>query len=129
MIFIDTNVFLRALVDKSDEASKPLRIQAMNLFRSIRDGELEATTSEVVLHELCFIATAKTHYSMEVLDVIGFVRAFLSLEGFRFPPGERVSTRAPSTSLKPIPNWSSQIRWWQRALSDSTFPWRHSIDD
>lgn len=89
MIFLDTNVFLRLLVEQPDAQSEPMRDRAIELFRKVRNGELQATTTEVVLHEICYILTAKTHYALSVEDVISYMRTLLSLDGLWFPAGEK----------------------------------------
>ncbi|CAN5628323.1 hypothetical protein BH09CHL1_BH09CHL1_12850 [soil metagenome] len=86
MIFLDSNVFLRFLtysdsVPKIDQLRGEL---AERLFRSIERGEIEATTSEVVLHEVIFVLTSPRQYGWEVSEAVPRVRYLLNLRGMRF---------------------------------------------
>ena len=71
--FIDTNIFLRALI--GDNARQTKACDAF--FILLRTGRIEASTSSVVLAEVVW--TGLSHYAMEKRDVIESVRSIVSM--------------------------------------------------
>ena len=61
---------------------------ASAVFLRVESGALEVTTSEVVLHEVLYLLTARHHYGYAPEDAIEFVEYLIQLPGFRFAPGE-----------------------------------------
>jgi predicted nucleic acid-binding protein len=85
MIFVDANVFLRALTEPSTAKDEEWRRQATELFQGIVAGNILATTSEVVLHEVSFSLTSRKQYGMPAVDVIRLLRSIISMPGMTFP--------------------------------------------
>ena len=93
MIFVDANVFLRALVRPSDEQVQRMHDAAVALFRRAEKGEIELTTSDAVIAEVAFILTSKAHYHLDPDDAAGRLAAMLRLRGLRMPQ-KRILLRA-----------------------------------
>jgi predicted nucleic acid-binding protein len=85
MIFVDANVFLRALTEPSTVKDEEWRRQATDLFQGVVEGSTLATTSEVVLHEVSFSLTSRKQYGMSAVDVIRILRSMISMPGMTFP--------------------------------------------
>ena len=91
MIFLDANIFLRQLTSSSDEATVPLEKLALDLFERVELNDLDVTTSEVVIHEVCFILSSPRQYGLEPADFISDLAYLLSLAGMRFPRGDQAT--------------------------------------
>lgn len=89
MIFLDANVFLRALVDPTTPELHAMAEVARALFLSVERGEEEATTTEVVLHEVAYVLASKSHYGLPVPEITTALATILRLPGFRLPRGEK----------------------------------------
>lgn len=85
MIFLDTNIFLRTLVDPSGPDSRRLNDIASALLLQASRGEVEVTTSDVVLAEVAFILTARAHYQLPASVAAGLISPIVRLRGFRHP--------------------------------------------
>ena len=95
MIFVDTNVFLLYLTPVSTVADVPRKAHARSLFAQIETGELPATASEVVLHEVCFILTSSKHYRYTAAQIAPEMSNMIQWPGFVFPLVDKaVYTRA-----------------------------------
>lgn len=89
MRYLDTNIFLRFLT-RDDES----KAQACHeLFRRLRDGEEEATTSEVVIAEVVYVLTSRTLYNLAPDEIGPRLQPILALPGLKLP-GKRVYLRA-----------------------------------
>lgn len=88
MVFLDANVFLRHLGAPATPVDAERGALARALFAEIRAGHRTATTSEVVLHEVCFALTAPKHYGHPASQVATDVGTLIRYPGFRFPAGE-----------------------------------------
>jgi len=86
VIFIDSNVFLRLLTYSPNVPPiDQLRGErAAKLFRAIERGAIEATTTEVVIHEVIFVLLSDRQYRYPVTDVVPRVRYLLNLRGMWF---------------------------------------------
>jgi len=93
MIFLDANIFLRALTQSTDPAIQRMNDSAANLLRRAERGELEVTTSDAVIAEVAFILTARAHYQLAVDDAAGRMAALLRVRGVRLRD-KRVILRA-----------------------------------
>jgi predicted nucleic acid-binding protein len=60
MKLIDTNVFIRYLI--GDNPAKQRR--SLGLIESIRTGQEDAFTTDIVIHEVCYVPSASTHYNL-----------------------------------------------------------------
>lgn len=85
MIFLDANIFLRALVDPSGPDSRHLNEMASDLLRQADRGAVEVTTSDAVLAEVAFILTARAHYHLPASVAAGLISPIVQLRGFRHP--------------------------------------------
>ncbi|MDQ3045830.1 MAG: type II toxin-antitoxin system VapC family toxin [Chloroflexota bacterium] len=95
MIFLDTNFFLRYLVQPTTPASCALQTVAVALFDAVERGDEVVTTCEVVLHEVCYVLASKAHYAQTAEEIASYLAPILRMKGFKLPRGEkRVYTRA-----------------------------------
>lgn len=85
MIFLDTNVFLRFFAPSTSEATERMKREAHDLFAAIKRGAIEATTSEVVLHEVCYVLRSSRQYGLEAGRVGSSLQPILGLAGMTFP--------------------------------------------
>jgi predicted nucleic acid-binding protein len=98
VIFLDTNLFLRHLAPPSDALTAQMQEVASAMFLLVESGALEVTTSEVVLHEVLYLLTARNHYDYAPEEAIELLEYLIQLPGFRFSPGElEIFLRALST--------------------------------
>jgi predicted nucleic acid-binding protein len=86
MVFIDSNIFLRFLAYSPHVPPIDQRRgeRAGALFRAIERGEIEATTTEVVLREVMFVLLSDSQYRYRVADVVPRMRYLINLRGMRF---------------------------------------------
>lgn len=89
MIFLDTNFILRYLVSPSTPEIEVMAESARSLFAAVERGDVLATTTEVVLHEVAYIMTSKGHYARSVDEVTTALATIVRLPGFRLPRGEK----------------------------------------
>ena len=89
MIFLDTNIFLRFLMPGTDEQSVARRAIADSIFAAAERDELKVTTTEVVLHELCYVLASKKQYGLPASEIAEILATLLRLPGFTLPPGDR----------------------------------------
>lgn len=100
MIFLDSNVFLRHLTPPSTQADVNRKAIARSVFERLAVGELTATTSEVVIHEVCFILRSPKQYGRSATEIVPAMLAILQLPGFWFPQGDQ------ETYLHALALWS-----------------------
>lgn len=93
MIFLDANVFLRAIAPAPDESTRRRQVLARALFKRVEAGELDVTTSEVVLHETCFTLSSPRQYGAAPSAFVPDLAYLLSLAGMRFPRGDQAVYR------------------------------------
>jgi predicted nucleic acid-binding protein len=89
MIFLDANVFLRYLVQPTNPAGQAMQATAAALFTAIERGDEEATTTEVVLHEVCYVLASKRHYNLPAATIADYLAPILRLRALKFPRGEK----------------------------------------
>jgi predicted nucleic acid-binding protein len=63
---------------------------ASDLFRAAARGDLQVTTTEVVLHEVLFVLTSKKHYSLPIAEAVELLLPLITLEDFKFEQGEKM---------------------------------------
>lgn len=85
MIFLDANMFLRVL---GGGGSAQVQV-ALGLLEQIQRGDIQATTSEVVLHEICYVLESKRQYGRDVAEIVDAMTDVLSWPGLWFPRGEQ----------------------------------------
>jgi predicted nucleic acid-binding protein len=78
MIFLDANIFLRLLVKSDQTEDKRRQVAARSLLERAEQGEVQVTTSELVIHEICYVLTSKRQYGLPVAEVVPMIRAFFS---------------------------------------------------
>lgn len=83
MIFVDANVFLRALLQPHDASTARFSQAAAALLRRASQGDIEITTSDAVLAEVAFILTARTQANLPVDRAAGLIASIVRLRGFR----------------------------------------------
>lgn len=93
MIFLDANIFLRALTRSPDADVQQMNQLAGDLLRRVERGEVEATTSDAVIAEVAFILTSKAHYQQTVAEAAGQLGTLLRLRGIKLRE-KRVVLRA-----------------------------------
>ena len=89
MIFLDSDIFLRFLTAPTDDASALLKERARDLFHGILSGSIEATTSEVVLHEVSYVLTSRRQYGIPASEVIRMLRPLIVLRSLKLGAGEK----------------------------------------
>jgi predicted nucleic acid-binding protein len=102
MIFLDANIFLRALTQSTDPGIQRMNEQASDLFRRAERGEIEVTTSDAVIAEVAFILTSKAHYQLAVGDAAGRMTTLLRVRGFKL--------RDKRIILRALDLWTAQPR-------------------
>lgn len=89
MIFLDTNVFLRHLTQAATPEAALMQSVASALFSAIERGDVEATTTEVVLHEASYLLASKKHYAISWPEIADYLSPLLELPGMKFARGEK----------------------------------------
>ncbi len=89
MIFLDTNFFLRYLTVATVPELRRMQMVAAELFQSIERGDVEATTTEAVLHEVCYLLSSKQHYGISWTEISAYMSPLISMRNLRFARGER----------------------------------------
>jgi predicted nucleic acid-binding protein len=95
MIFLDSNVFLRFLTPPATAGDASRRAVAELLFELVENGDLEVTTSEVVLHEVSFVLCSPRQYRRKAAEVAPVLREMIQWPGFSIQAADlRVYLRA-----------------------------------
>lgn len=85
MIFLDTNVIVRLFAPAMSEATERMKREPRELFDAIGRGAIEATISEVVLHEVCYVLRSPRQYGLDADRVASSLLRILGLSGMTFP--------------------------------------------
>lgn len=93
MIFLDANIFLRALTQSPDSRIQRMNDIAADLLRAADRGDIEVTTSDAVIAEVAFILTSKAHYQLTVPDAAGRIATLVRLRGVKLRD-KRIVSRA-----------------------------------
>lgn len=80
-IFIDTNVFLRYLTNDNAMQSP----KALTVMEKLLTGEMEATTCEAIIAEICFVLASKKHYGLSHSEISKMVSSLLAFPGIKIP--------------------------------------------
>lgn len=88
MIFVDTNVFIRFLMPPVTPQDEAMEEQAHELFGHIHTGDVQATTSEAVLYELCWLLGSRNHFGRDSRVVAEIIRSILNWPGWSFPSSD-----------------------------------------
>jgi predicted nucleic acid-binding protein len=89
MIFLDANIFLRYMTKSESPDVARMQSAAISLFELVESGEATVTTSEVVLHETCYVLTSHRQYGYPAGDVAPELAVMLSWPGFVFPNDDK----------------------------------------
>ena len=89
MIFLDANVFLRFLVPPDSPELERFALPARNLWNAVRERTVQATTSEVVLHEVCYVLQSPRQYGYDVPKIVDAVMSLVMLPGIDFPGDDK----------------------------------------
>jgi predicted nucleic acid-binding protein len=80
-LFIDTNVFLRYLLDDDPILSPAAR----EVFEAIEGGSLHAWTSDLVVAELVFVLSSKRQYAQPAEAIARALLPLLQLPNLKLP--------------------------------------------
>lgn len=89
MIFLDANVILSLLTEPTSDETRRMKEIAREIFRSVEAGQEEVTTSEVVIHEVCYILASRKHYMQSPDHIAAYLFDILLLPGFKLNQAER----------------------------------------
>jgi len=89
VIFLDANGILSYLTEPTSAETRELKVRARYLFQQVASGQEEVTTSEVVLHEVCYILVSKKHYRQAPDRVATYLTEILSFQGVKLARSER----------------------------------------
>lgn len=81
MLFVDTNVFLRYLLDDDPHASPAAR----EMIDAIERETIRAWTSGLVLAELVFVLSSKRQYGLPADEIAEALLPLIQLPGLRLP--------------------------------------------
>jgi predicted nucleic acid-binding protein len=76
-------------VAPGDEASTRLAVESKALFQLIQADEVQATVTEVVVHEVCYVLGSKKHYALPGSAIQPLVAPIFELSGLKVAPVER----------------------------------------
>lgn len=89
MIFLDTNYFLRFLVEPDGPENRARHEQAGALFAAVERGEELVTTSEAVLAEVAFVLASKRQYHLAPETIAAYLAPIIRLPGLELPRGRK----------------------------------------
>lgn len=84
MIVIDTNVFLRALIDPQESYNRWMYDDATELFRQAAVGEIQLLTSSAVIAEVAFMLTSRNEYAHDVRETIELLETIINTPNLHF---------------------------------------------
>jgi predicted nucleic acid-binding protein len=90
VIFLDTNIILRAVTTPRTPQDQRRQQQALDLLERVGKDEVSATASEVVLHEIATNLISPRQYGLSAGSAIEILRDFLALAGLYFPGDDEV---------------------------------------
>lgn len=79
MRIIDANVFVRYIT--GDDAQKQQRSE--ELIRRVASGQEEMITTDIIIHEVCFILTASRHYNLTHKEARARLYPLIQLDGLK----------------------------------------------
>jgi predicted nucleic acid-binding protein len=82
IIFVDANIFLSFIVSPVTPRDSEMRHRSEALFGAISDGTVMATTTGVVLHEVCWVLGAKSRYAVPTPVIVDIMMAILGWPGW-----------------------------------------------
>jgi predicted nucleic acid-binding protein len=88
-MFLDANIFLRFFTQSPDPKNQRRSDIAKVLIGAVSRGEVLATTSEVVLHEVAFVLGSKNQYGLKTDEILDCLKFAVRLNGLRFSREDR----------------------------------------
>ena len=85
MKFVDANVFLRYVVEARTAEDERMQERSGAFFDTVEAGDLEATTTDVVLHEVFYILCSKREYGMNHQDAVRAMSPLLAMRSLHLP--------------------------------------------
>ncbi len=79
MRIVDANVFVRYIT--GDDAQKQLR--SKELIERISRGREEMVTTDIIIHEVCFVLTASRHYNLTHHEARDRLFPIIQLDGLK----------------------------------------------
>jgi predicted nucleic acid-binding protein len=89
MIYLDTNIFLRFFVKPTDPEGQRRSKIAETLIRRVANNEVNATITEVVLHELAYTLGSRKQYGKSPEFVHSRLKFIVELPGLRLSRDDR----------------------------------------
>jgi predicted nucleic acid-binding protein len=89
MIFLDANIFLRYLTRPTSPKLVEMHAIAESLIQAANRGEVDITTSEVVLHEVVYVLSSKKQYNLPATEIAAFLSPLLQMSGMKLPRGDK----------------------------------------
>ena len=83
MRFVDTNIFLRYLVQPVTAIDQTRAEACRTLFERVGSGTEEITTSEVVLAEIAYVLASPRQYNMAPIDIAARLKPIIALPGLK----------------------------------------------
>lgn len=86
MTCLDANYFLRALTEATTQNGRLQQRTAIQLFEAASRGEVETTATDVVLHEVLYVLTARTDkngYGLTPADACARLRPLIDMPAFK----------------------------------------------
>lgn len=81
MIFVDANIFVRALTNDD-----PVRAQAcVDLLRRVDRAETEIVTCEAVITEVVYVLSSRSRYGLSHEEIRSRLAPLLRMRGLRLP--------------------------------------------
>lgn len=93
MKFLDTNIFLRFLVQPQTPLDHQKQAACLTLFQRVRSGQETVTTTEVVIAEVLYNLCSPRQYNLSHADAVSKLRPLLSMGSLKLP-NKRVYLRA-----------------------------------
>ncbi len=81
MKFLDTNILLRYFT-RDDERKA---VACFALLQRVQQGQEEVTTSEVILTEVAYVLSSRSHYNLRPADISARLRPIVALRGLKLP--------------------------------------------
>lgn len=88
MIYLDTNVFIRYYAQPDSPETELMNATAAALFNAADRGEV-VTTSEVVLHEVAGVLSAKQPFHLPASEIAAFLAPLLQMPAMKLPRGDK----------------------------------------
>jgi predicted nucleic acid-binding protein len=85
MRFVDTNIFLRYLVQPVTDIDRARAEACQALFERVGNGTEEITTSEVVLAEIAYVLSSPRQYGVTPAGIAARLKPIITLPGLKLP--------------------------------------------